>query len=80
MGTPVIASRAASMPEVAGEAAILLDPDDTPAWTEAIVRVVNGEDVRARMAADGLARAALFTWERTARSTLEVYTRIAGRR
>jgi glycosyltransferase involved in cell wall biosynthesis len=79
-GAPVIASRAASIPEVAGEAGILLDPDDTTAWTEAIVRVVNDEDLRTRMAADGLARAVSFTWERTARATLDVYARIAGGR
>jgi alpha-1,3-rhamnosyl/mannosyltransferase len=77
-GTPVIASRAASIPEVLGDAGILLDPEDVPAWTAAIVKVVNDEHLRAEMTAKGLARAAAFTWERTARTTLDVYRRVAG--
>ncbi len=76
-GTPVIASRAASMPEVLGDAGILLDPTDVPAWTDAIVRVVNDEQLRTRMSEDGRARAAQFTWERTARLTLAVYRQVA---
>lgn len=72
-GTPVIASRAASIPEVIGGAGILLDPDDTGGWTEAIARVVNDDALRARMRADGLARAATFSWARTARVTMDVY-------
>ena len=76
-GTPVIASRAGSIPEVLGDAGILLDPDDTNGWTAAIARVANDAAVRDRMTTDGLARAASFTWERTARITNAVY---AGRR
>jgi glycosyltransferase involved in cell wall biosynthesis len=76
-GLPVIASRAASMPEVLGDAGVLLDPHDTAAWTDAIARVVADQDVHATLRARGLARAASFTWERTARLTLEVYRRAA---
>jgi glycosyltransferase involved in cell wall biosynthesis len=72
-GTPVIASRAASIPEVLGDAGILLDPLDVPAWTEAIVNVINDDDRRAEMRAKGLARAAQFTWGATAQRTLEAY-------
>jgi len=72
-GTPVIASSAASMPEVLGDAGLLIDPLDTAAWTDAVVKVINDERLRARMRAAGLARAAGFTWERTARATLAVY-------
>ena len=72
-GTPVIASRAASIPEVLGDAGILLPPDDPSAWTAAILQVINDESVRATMRARGLARAAAFTWARTARMTLDVY-------
>jgi glycosyltransferase involved in cell wall biosynthesis len=78
-GTPVIASRAASIPEVVGEAGILLDSGDVPAWTDAIVNVVNDEHRRADMRARGLERAAQFTWDRAARLTLDVYRRAAGR-
>jgi glycosyltransferase involved in cell wall biosynthesis len=72
-GTPVIASRAASIPEVLGDAGLLLDPLDVSAWTDAVVRVAGSEALRRTMAAAGLARAATFTWERTARITLDVY-------
>jgi alpha-1,3-rhamnosyl/mannosyltransferase len=76
-GTPVIASRAASIPEVVGEAALLLDPDDWQQWTEAIASVLSDAAQRARMRDAGLQRAALFTWTRTARITGEVYRRVA---
>jgi glycosyltransferase involved in cell wall biosynthesis len=78
-GTPVIASRAASIPEVVGEAGVLLDPDDAEGWTRAIARVVGEADVRARLRDQGLARAAGFTWERAAAITAGVYRRVAGR-
>ena len=77
-GTPVLASRAASIPEVVGESGLLLDPDHPGRWTEAIVNVMSDTMLRARLRADGLARAAMFTWERTARITLAVYERVAN--
>jgi alpha-1,3-rhamnosyl/mannosyltransferase len=78
-GTPVIASRAASIPEVLGNAGILVDPEDTRGWVQAIIAVVNDEHRRSEMKAAGLARAAQFTWARTARITLDVYRRAVGR-
>ncbi len=77
-GTPVLASAAASIPEVVGDAALLLDPDDTSGWMDAIIRIVNDEALRARMAAAGKSRAAAFTWARTARTTMGVYRRVAA--
>jgi glycosyltransferase involved in cell wall biosynthesis len=77
-GTPVIASRAASLPEVAGDAGILLDPLDVTAWTNAIVNVVNDDDRRAALRSKGLARATEFTWRRTAAMTLDAYRRAAA--
>jgi glycosyltransferase involved in cell wall biosynthesis len=79
-GTPVIASRAASIPEVAGDAGILLDPLDVNGWTEAIVNVLNDDDRRAQMRSRGLARASEFTWARTARLTLDVFRQVARAR
>lgn len=76
-GTPVIASRAASIPEVLGSAGILLDPLDVQAWTDAIVNVVNDDDQRAAMRSKGLARATEFGWARTAELTREAYRRAA---
>jgi glycosyltransferase involved in cell wall biosynthesis len=76
-GTPVIASHEASIPEVLGGAGMLLDARDSDAWRDAIVRVVNDESLRDDLRARGLARAATYTWERTARLTLEVYREAA---
>ena len=77
-GTPVIASRAASIPEVLGDAGVLLGPDDVPGWAAAITRMIEDESMRERMRAAGLARAKEFTWARTARVTLDVYRRAAA--
>jgi glycosyltransferase involved in cell wall biosynthesis len=76
-GTPVLASHAASLPEVLGNAGVLLDPLDVAGWRDAIVQVANDEGVRSRLRTAGVARAAEFTWERTARITLGVYRRVA---
>ena len=75
-GIPVIASHAASMPEVLGDAGILLDPADRQAWTDAIVDVVSSDQTRARLRAAGLRRSAEFTWARTATLTLGAYRRV----
>jgi glycosyltransferase involved in cell wall biosynthesis len=77
-GLPVIASHAASMPEVVGDAGILIPPLDSAAWEDAIVRVVNDDDRRAAMRAAGLRRASTFTWARTADMTLRVYRDALG--
>ena len=77
-GTPVLASHEASIPEVLGGAGLLLDPRDASAWREAIIRIVNDEVLRSDLRARGLARAATFTWQRTARLTLNVYREAAG--
>jgi glycosyltransferase involved in cell wall biosynthesis len=75
-GAPVIAANRSSLPEVAGDAGVLLDPDDEPGWLDAIERVLDDEDHRARLIQAGLARAATFSWERTARETAAVYRRL----
>ncbi len=72
-GTPVICSNSSSLPEVAGEAALLLPPDQPAEWAHALLRVMDDEDLRRRLSALGLARAAQFSWETTARQVLAVY-------
>ena len=72
-GTPVIAARAGSIPEVVGDAAVLVEPLDSPAWTEAINLVVGDEERRAAMSAAGRSQAASFTWERVAEQTVAVH-------
>lgn len=76
-GTPVIASNASSLPEVVGDAGLLVPPDDIVALAQAIHRLIQDADLRARLRSAGLARAALFTWEETARRTLAVYEQVA---
>jgi glycosyltransferase involved in cell wall biosynthesis len=79
-GTPVIAARSSSIPEVVGDAAVLLDPDDEGAWSDAIERVLDDEGHRDRLRRAGLARAREFSWQRTARETAAVYRRLIGGR
>lgn len=77
-GTPVVASRAASIPEVVGTAGILVDPDDTRAWREALAAVLLTPTTASAMGEAGIAHAATFTWARTALATADVYRRAAG--
>jgi len=72
-GTPTVASNAASIPEVGGEAALYFDPTDLETMTQTIRRVLCETALRERMQARGLAQAARFSWERAARETLAVY-------
>jgi glycosyltransferase involved in cell wall biosynthesis len=78
-GTPVIASHAASIPEVLGGAGTLLDPDDEPAWADEIARVIGDEFHAARMRKAGVTRAKAFTWARTATLTIDAYRQVASR-
>ena len=76
-GTPVVASTAASIPEVVGQAGILVEPTDVRAWYEAFVAVLDSPSRAAQMREAGVARAASFTWRRTATATREVYRELA---
>jgi glycosyltransferase involved in cell wall biosynthesis len=77
-GTPVIASNAASLPEVVGDAGLLIDPRVPEAWAEAIARVLTDGSLADRLRQRGLERAGQLTWERTARETLQVYEQLLG--
>ncbi len=80
-GTPVIAAGASSTPEVTGDAALLVPPDDADGFARALVRVLSDTALAGQMAAAGRSRAATFTWERTAAATVAAYERaIGGRR
>jgi glycosyltransferase involved in cell wall biosynthesis len=76
-GTPVITSTGGSLPEVAGDAAIIVDPLDVTAIANGIRQVAEDPVLAGAMRARGLARAAEFTWEATARRQLEVYRELA---
>jgi glycosyltransferase involved in cell wall biosynthesis len=72
-GTPVLAGDRSSLPEVAGEAALLVDPSDQDAIAAGLVRLVGDRELRARLAAAGPRRAARFTWPATATATWAAY-------
>lgn len=72
-GTPVITSNISCLPEVAGEAAILVDPHSVEEMVDALKRVCNDASLRQTLRARGFARAAEFTWRRAAQKTLRVY-------
>ena len=75
-GVPVACSDASSLPEVAGEAALLFDSRDEPGIAEGLQRLLGDRVLREQLRVRGLARASEFTWERTARLTLESYCRV----
>jgi glycosyltransferase involved in cell wall biosynthesis len=72
-GVPVVCSDRAALPEVVGDAALLVDPQDAGAIAGALARVLDDDQLRQTLRARGLARAARFTWERTAQATARVY-------
>lgn len=72
-GTPVITSNVSSLPEVAGEAAILVDPREVEEIVKGISLVLHDRDLRNELVEKGKKRAAEFTWEKSARGHLEVY-------
>jgi glycosyltransferase involved in cell wall biosynthesis len=78
-GVPVACSNASSLPEVAGEAALLFDPRDEAAIAGALQRLLSDRPLTDRLRVLGVQRSREFTWERTARLTLESYARALGR-
>jgi len=72
-GTPVLTSNRSALPEVAGDAALLVAPDDTEALTCALIELTRNELLRADLAQRGLTRAREFTWEHAVRETWRVY-------
>ncbi|MCS7283680.1 MAG: glycosyltransferase family 4 protein, partial [Anaerolineae bacterium] len=75
-GVPVVCSNTSSLPEVAGDAALLVDPTDARALAGAIERVLTDEALRASLRARGLERARQFAWEEAAQRTLEIYRQV----
>ncbi|MEA3276552.1 MAG: glycosyltransferase family 1 protein [Pseudomonadota bacterium] len=75
-GVPVLASNRASIPEVVGDAALLVEPEDVDAMTQALERLLTDDALRHRLRARGLERAARFTWAQTADRTVNVYRKV----
>jgi glycosyltransferase involved in cell wall biosynthesis len=79
-GAPVIAGDRTSLPEVVGDAGMLVNPFDTDAIGAGLARLIDDEDLRATLRQRGLERAARFNWRDTARQTLQVYEQATGGR
>ena len=75
-GVPVVTSNISSLPEVAGDAAVLVDPRDEQGLAGAIARLLRDEALRGRLREAGIARARQFSWEATARRTLDAYAAV----
>ena len=76
-GAPVITSNVSSIPEVAGDAAILIDPTDTAALVQAMMRLADDEVLRRELIARGELQVSKFSWRRAAQETLAIYEEVA---
>lgn len=77
-GCPVVTSNTTSLPEVAGDAAILVDPADTGAIADAMLRLARESGLRADVSAKGRERGRTFTWQKASEQTCEVYRQLAA--
>jgi glycosyltransferase involved in cell wall biosynthesis len=75
-GTAVLCSNAGSLPEVIGDAGLLLPPDDIAAWSQALGRALTDDEFRRDLMGRGPGRAARFSWARAAQDTRTVYARV----
>ena len=76
-GVPVVAAATGSLPEVVGDAGVLLPPTDVDQWAAAITRLTQDPSWREALRAQGVARAATFTWTKAAEATAAIYAAIA---
>jgi len=76
----VICSNAASMPEVAGDAALFIDPRNSDELAATIETVVQNDNVREDLVRRGFKQAGKFSWQRTAQETMEVFRMVASKR
>ena len=77
-GAPVVVGNQTSLPEVVGDAGVLVDPFDVDALAAAIASVISNSNLRTELSVKGQARAKLFEWRETARQTLAIYQKAAG--
>ncbi len=77
-GTPVVASRASSLPEIVGDAGMQVDPDDPERLASALELLALNPEMRADFSERGIARAATFTWEAAAQVMIDVYHKVAA--
>ncbi len=79
LGTPVITSNTSSLPEVAGDAALFVDPNDPSSLAEAILRVLSDSQLRDELISKGKERAKLYSWQNTAKETIKAYQSILSK-
>ena len=77
-GTPVVSADNSSLPEVVGDAGILLPAEDVEAWADALARVLEDVSLRATLRERGFRQAARFSWEASARALVEIYGEVGG--
>jgi len=77
-GTPILTSNRSALPEVAGDAALLVDPEDTDALAAALRQLTSDAELREDLARRGRARVQTFTWDKAVRETWEVYEGLLG--
>ena len=77
-GTPVVTSNLSSLPEVTGDAAVLVDPYDPDAIADGIERVLTDERVRRDMRRKGIARARQFSWEASVKRVHDIYQEVSA--
>lgn len=75
-GTPTIVSNVSSLPEVVGDASLLISPEDVEGWTVAMWRMLTDDSLRSELVEKGLKRAQLFSWEKAAKETVRLYERL----
>jgi glycosyltransferase involved in cell wall biosynthesis len=76
MGEPVLCSDSSCFPEIAGEAALYFDPDVSEAVADAMGRIWSIPEIRLDLIEKGRKRRSLFSWDKTARATWDVYNRV----
>jgi glycosyltransferase involved in cell wall biosynthesis len=74
-GTPVVVSDTSALPEVVGDAGLLVEPSDAEGMALAMQRALTDKDLRKALRENGLERARTYTWRRAAQDTVEVYDR-----
>ncbi|MFQ6013836.1 MAG: glycosyltransferase family 4 protein [Anaerolineae bacterium] len=77
-GTPTVVSNVSALPEVVGDASLLVESEDVEGFTVAIWRVLTDQDLRAELREKGLKRAKLFSWTKAARQTMTIYHRLGS--
>lgn len=79
-GTPVVTSNVSSLPEVAGDAALLINPHSIEDLADGIKRILHNDGLRKKNIANGFERAKLFTWEKCAGETLDVFSQVLSQK